>query len=242
MRALIAIVVACSLGACSSRAKSPNDLPAEAWSTADYVKAGVPAPDHTWSMAEHKTALDVLTKETTGHRERLPHRGGAKSGAVFERIVEPSPAGDELIVHAERFEVLNQVSKLYVADEKAVGATESYAITGRLLHEALALEVSAEAFLATFAADDPTRAAREAGFAKMREGWSEMLLGCLMMVSDYRAPEAAAVGLSRDLAAVLPTLYPRAEPGTKAKIKAQLDQMHRVFKDGALKAALPARL
>jgi hypothetical protein len=241
MRAVITIVVASVLAACST-SKSANDLPAESWGAAEYAKAGLPAADHTWTIAEHQTAVDVLAKETAGHRDRLPHRGGAKSGAVFERIVEPTGSADEFVVHADRFDLLNQMSKLYIASEMAGASAEYYAITGRLLHEARALDGGADAFLAGFAADDPTRPTREAGFAKMRSGWSTMLLGSLMMVSDIRAPESARIGLSKDLAAVLPAMYPRAEAGTKQMIKEQLDKMHDLFKSGALKDALPARL
>jgi hypothetical protein len=238
-------IVAVAVFGCA-KDKSPNELPAESWAEADYTKAGVPAADHSWTNAELKTTVDVLGKESAGHRDRLPHRGGAKSGAVFERIVEaPSPAGDPsatYIAHAERFDVLNQISKLYVVSEMASANVEYYAITGRLIREAQVLDQGAEAFLATFAADDPSRPAREAGFAKMRSGWSTMLLGGLMMVSDVRAPEPARISLSQDLTAVLPAMYPRAEPGTKQMIKEQLDKMHDLFKSGALKDALPARL
>lgn len=245
IRRILVVVGFVALAACS-KSKSPNDLPAESWGEAEYVKAGLPAADHTWTAAELKVAVDVLSKETTGHRDRLPHRGGVKSGAVFERLVEgPSAAADPAqayIAHAERFDVINQISKLYVASEMASASAEYYAITGRLLREAMALEVGAEAFLATIPADDPTRPTREAGFAKMRSGWSTMLLGGLMMVSDVRAPEAARIDLSKDLTAVLPTMYPRSEPGTKQMIKEQLDKMHDLFKAGSLKDALPARL
>ncbi len=242
---ICAVAAVAGLGACA-KSKSPNELPAETWGEADYVKAGLPAVDHPWTDAELKGAVDVLSKETTGHRERLPHRGGAKSGAVFERLVEAPPAASDptqaYVAHADRFDVLNKISKLYVASEMASASAEYYAITGRLLHEAQALELGAEAFLATFSADDPTRPTREAGFAKMRSGWSTMLLGGLMMVSDVRAPESARIALSKDLAAVLPTMYPRSEPGTKQMIQEQLGKMHDLFKDGALKDALPARL
>lgn len=245
-RILIMIIGALVVGGACATSKSPNELPAESWGEADYVKAGLPAVDHPWTVAELKAAVAVLASATTGHRDRLPHRGGAKSGAVFERLVEaPAAAADPAqayIAHAERFDVLNQISKLYVASEMASANAEYYAITGRLLREALALELGAEAFLATFPADDPTRPTREAGFAQMRSGWSTMLLGSLMMVSDVRGPEAARIGLSQDLAAVLPTMYPRSEPGTKQMIKDQLDRMQDLMKNGALKDALPARL
>jgi hypothetical protein len=245
MRALILIVVACAFGACA-KDKSPNDLPAEAWGVDDYTKAGMPAADHGWSVDELKTANTVLAKETAGHRERLPHRAGVKSGPVFQRIVEtptlPADPNQAYAAHAERFDVLNQISKLYTTAEMAAASTEFYAITGRLLHEAQALEGGAETFLATFAADDPTLPTRRDGFAKMRSGYSTMLLGALMMVSDIRAPESPRIGLSRDLAAVLPSMYVHAEAGTKQMIKEQLDRMHDLFKDGALKDALPARL
>jgi hypothetical protein len=245
MKKILIVCVFAALAACA-KDKSPNELPAESWGEADYTKAGLPASDHSWTNAELKTAVDVLGRETTGHRDRLPHRGGAKSGAVFDRLVEPpTDAGNPsatYIAHAERFDILNQISKLYVVSEMASANVEYYAITCRLIREAQVLDQGAEPFLATFAADDPSRPAREAGFAKMRSGWSTMLLGGLMMVSDVRAPEAARISLSNDLTAVLPGMYPRADAGTKQMIKEQLDKMHDLFKSGALKDALPPRL
>jgi hypothetical protein len=239
------ILIICALVACST-AKSPNDLPAESWESADYVKAGMPAVDHAWSVEDLKTTLEVLTKETGGHRDRLPHRSGGKSSAVFSRIIEaPEAIADPVQAygaHAERFDVLNEISKLYMVSEMAAASPEYYALIGRMLHEAMALDSGADGFLATIAADDPSRPARIEGLQKMRSGYSTMLLGGLMMVSDIRAPEAARIGLSRDLAAVLPSMYPHAEAGTKQMIKEQLDKMHDLFKDGALKSALPARL
>jgi len=245
MKRMLIVCVAFALAACA-KDKSPNELPAESWGEADYTKAGLPASDHSWTNAELKTCVDVLGKETTGHRDRLPHRGGSKSGAVFERIVEvPASAGGPsaaYLAHPEPFDFLTPISKLYVSSDMASANVEFYAITGRLVREAHVLEQGAEAFLAQFAADDPSRPSREAGFAKMRSGWSTMMLGGLLMVSDVRAPEPARISLSKDLAAVLPVMYPRAEAGTKQMIKEQLDKMHDLFKGGALKDALPPRL
>jgi hypothetical protein len=246
VRALI-LSVALALAACSTN--KANQLPAEAWSVDDYVKAGVPAPDHTWSPDEHEAALAALARETKGHRDRLPHKDGPKSGAVFARIAEqpagPSPGADAtqtFMVHGRRFEATNQISKLYTVDEWQTATPEFVALTGVMLREAAILMVAAPAFLATFPADDPTRPAREDGLAKMRSGWGTMLLGGLLLCADTRIAEPARISLARDLRTVFDGLYASAEPATQELIRKQLAQLHDKLSDGPLRQALPPKL
>lgn len=249
MRAAVALVVALgfSLGACSSN--KANQLPAEAWSMDDYVKAGVPALDHPWTVDDHEIASTVLLKETQGHRNRLPHKEGAKSGALFARIAEPpaapvegAPPDQTFILHARRFEAANEISKLYTVDAFQTANAEYAALTGVLLHEAAILMVAGPAFLATFPPDDPSRPAREEGLAKMRTGWGQMLLGAVAMCGDTRIPEPTRVTLARDVRSVWEQLYPTSPSDLQAPIKKQLATLHDKLPDGPLRQALPPRV
>ncbi len=232
------------LGACSSN--KANQLPAEAWSIDDYVKAGVPSLDHPWSVDDHEIAAPVLLKETQGHRNRLPHKDGAKSGPLFARIAEApaapvadAPVDQTFILHARRFEAANEISKLYTVDAVQTANAEYAALTGVMLHEAEILMIAGPAFLATFPADDPSRPAREEGLGKMRTGWGQMLLGALAMCGDTRIPEPTRVSLARDVRSVWDKLYPSSPADVQELIKKQLSALRGKLPDGALRQALP---
>jgi hypothetical protein len=239
----VGLVVAL-FGACSSN--KANQLPAEVWGMDDYVKAGVPALDHPWTVDDHEVASTVLLKETQGHRNRLPHKDGARSGALFARIAEPpaapvadAPADQTFILHARRFEAANEISKLYTVDAFQTANAEYAALTGVLLHEAAILMVAGPAFLATFPADDPSRPVREEGLGKMRTGWGQMLLGALAMCGDTRIPEPTRVTLARDVRSVWDKLYPSSPADLQDMIKKQLSTLHGKLPDGPLRQALP---
>src|SRR4051794_24919887 len=98
----------------------PRGAPPEAWGTADYVAAGVPDPGHAWSSAELTKASAAIAAAAADHDDRLPRFRGARSGAVFARLLE-APADDatrpvapRLGEHLARYEALNQVQKPYV--------------------------------------------------------------------------------------------------------------------------------
>ncbi len=241
MRALLLV----TLLACRS-SSSVNDLPPEAWGTTDYVAAGLPSIDHTWTIDEHEAAGAALAKAVEGHRERLPHLGGAKSGAVFARIAEPTPTARDVvldpktdfIVHARRFETTNLISKLYTVDPLAAATADYLALYGVLLHETVELDRTADPFLALYPAGDPTREARLGGLATMRRGWGEMLLGGLMICADIRVAEPVRIALAKQIAAVLPVVFAKLEPTAQQSIRGQLTTLR---SSTAFAAVLPAQ-
>src|SRR5262245_5854529 len=75
---VLLLVLACT--------KMSNQLPAEVWDTNDYAAAGI-GIDKPWGVAELGTAALRLEQVAKDHRERLPRFRGAKSGAVFAKLV-----------------------------------------------------------------------------------------------------------------------------------------------------------
>lgn len=238
MRALALVV----LIACSSKT---NELAPETWGTDDYVKAGVPASDHVWSLDEHEAAAVALATLSTGHRERLPHQAGARSGAVFARMIERADITDVLpdpptafLFHMRRYEAANAMSKLYIVDAYQAVTAEYLALVNVILLETVELDRGTDRFLASFGADDPKREARLGGVRKMHQGWGGMLLGGVLILADRRVPEPARITFAKQLSPPLQALFSRVEPDTQKMIREQLGALH-ANASTALRPALP---
>lgn len=240
MRALLVVL----LVACSPT-KSANELPGDGLTMHEYQQAGLPAVDHPWTVDEHTAAAAGLATLAKGHREKLPRRDSAKSGALFAKLLEPV-AGDERApvsarfgAHVMRYEAANKTSKLYTVNVMDAPNREWLALAELLLGESAALFDLVDPFLAQFAADDPTRPGREAGLAKMRGGTGGLLLGSLMVVGDLRVREADRVSLATRIATVFGALYPKLDATNQQQVRDQLGRLHGGLKAGPLRAALP---
>lgn len=240
MKAIVlAVLVACSAS------KSPNELTGDGLTPAEYQQAGLPAIDHPWTVDEHTAAAAALATLSAGHREKLPRRDGAKSGPVFAKLTEivaddaSVPLGTRAVAHSMRYEAANKVSKLYVVDAMGAPNREWLALVEVLLTESATMFTLIDPFLAQFTADDPSRAAREGGVAKMRAGTAGLLLGALMMIADQRIPETDRVALATKVAEVFGTLYPKLEPAQQQPVRDQLAKLHGGLKAGPLRSALP---
>jgi hypothetical protein len=226
VRAMKRVLVVLVVLACSCKAKT-NDLPGEAWSAADYASAGL-ATDKPWTHADHTRAAAVLAQQTAGHRDRLPRFQGAKSGAVFAKLIatlppdDDQPIADRFIAHVERYEATNAISKLYVENALAVPTREWIELMGALLRESVVLATAAQPFLASFGPDDPQRDGRLRGLAKMQSGFGQMILGSLLTAGDLRVPEADRLALVEHVNAALPVLLPQAPAETQQQIRTQV--------------------
>jgi hypothetical protein len=229
--------------ACKADHRSVNDLPAETWTVADYTKAGVPAPDHAWSLDELQQAVNALATATQGHRERLPHQDGTMSGPVFAKLVEATPVdgtvSERFGAHGARYEAMNQLSKLYMVDATAAVTPEWLALIGNVLQESAALQVDVAEFLASFGPDDPKHDVRVDGVATMRRGWGQMLEGGLMMLADLRVAMPVRVRFARVLRRVFPVLIPALLPEQQTAIQGRLKKLHEFYPNGPLAEAMP---
>lgn len=226
MRALALV----ALIACSS-AKT-NELAAETWGTEDYAKAGMPASDHVWSIDEHEAAAAALATLSAGHRERLPHLAGRRSGAVFARIIERVDITDVLPnaetafpLHMRRLDAANAISKLYIVDPMQPTTAEYCALINLILLEAVDLDVVAKPFIDSFGPDDPKREVRLSGLQQMYRGYGEMLLGNAMTLADPRVPEPTRIAFAKQVGPATKTLLSRLEPDAQKKINDQIEAL-----------------
>jgi hypothetical protein len=236
-RALVLLV----LLACN-KTKS-NELPPEAWGISDYEGAGIHI-DKPWTDVDFVHAANVLAQVTANHRERLPRYRGAKSGAVFAKLLETlppdddRPIGERFAAHGERSEAANQTSKLYVENAYAVPTREWIELMGVVLREATLLTATTDAFLASLGPDDPKHEVRMQGLAKMKSGYGSMLLGGLVVAGDTRVREADRVAMVKHVAAALPVLFPVSPSETQTQIRDQAKLLVEKLPEGELRKAM----
>ncbi len=229
--------------ACSSA--TSNKLPAEAWGVDDFTKAGL-VLDKPWTAADFDQALTVLRDATTDHRERLPRFQGPKSGAVFAKLIADlpddsgNPIADRFAAHVQHYGAVNQISKLYMQNALDAPTREWIELMGSIMREAAMLSTSADAFMATIPADDPSREARLDGLAKMRDGYGMMLLGSLLVTDQLRVPEADRVALAEHVAVAMPTLFRVAPAATQAQLRETLGKLREGLPAGKLRDTIAA--
>lgn len=237
------VLVLAMLLACSQ--PKSNQLPPEAWGVGDYASAGL-AIDKPWSAADHVHAAEVLKEQATGHRDRLPRYRGAKSGAVFAKLVEPlppdadQPLAARFAAHVQRGDAANQLSHLYAENEWAPPTREWVELMGVALREAAILAPLADPFLASFGPEDPSRQVRLDGLAKMKRGYGMMMLGGLMVGGDTRVPEEIRIAMVDHVAAALPVLFPITPAETQGQIREQAKKLVDNLPKGALRDAVIA--
>ena len=224
-----------------------NDLPAETWGVAEFAQAGLHI-DKPWRPEDFTAAAAVLEAQCAGHRDRLPHFHGARSGEVFAKLVTPLP-DDTAASIAERFhahmlrgEALNAISKLYLENLFAKPSRDFIEVIGAYLGEAAALARNAKPFIATFGPDDPKHQARMDGLAQMKRGFGQMLLGGLLVAEDTRVSEADRLAMLGYVTTTLPTLLPDIEPVVQQSIRDNLANQVDKLPSGAPRDAFVAAL
>jgi hypothetical protein len=186
--------------------------------------------DTPWNADDYVTAQHVLERVAADHRERLPRFHGARSGAVFAKLLvdlpedAASPVNQRFLAHATRFEALNGIAKLYLSDEFGTPPREWIELVGAVLHDAAALERDADAFLASFGPDDPKRANRLAGLDQMTSGYGTMIIGGLQVADQRHVPDDDRVAMLAYVTAVLPILYSHAKPEAQHQIRDLIDK------------------
>jgi hypothetical protein len=239
-RALVLVV----LLACSKGGSQPAAV-VEAWSVADYQKAGLDI-SKPWHGDDFTHAAEVITSAAGEHRERLPHFRGAASGAVFAKLLEDLPDDSAQPItqryqeHLKRYLAINTISKLYIEGHMLVPPREYIELLGALLREATVETRDTDAFLATFGPDDPSREVRLGGLAKMKTGFGMMLQGAFLVVANLQVPEDDRVALVTHVTAALPTLFPIAPAGTQQAIRQQVATLASTLPPGRLHDAVVA--
>lgn len=86
--AIIGLLISISslLGASSREWIVPED---RSFSAVRYQELGIPSPEQAWSGSDHLRAAEVLK---TFEPQHLPRQGSARSGALFDRLIESQEA------------------------------------------------------------------------------------------------------------------------------------------------------
>jgi len=118
-----------------------NALPAEAWGVADYAAAGLRI-DQPWTADDYTAAATTLQRIAVDHRERLPRFHGAKSGAVFAKLVMDPPddpsatINKRFIAHATHAGALDALMHLYLPNQYDIPPREWIELIGAEMREA----------------------------------------------------------------------------------------------------------
>lgn len=206
MRRLCIIAIALALGSGAARAGD--------WGTRDYVAAGVPDLGQPWSTADLRKAVDAITRAVAGHPERLPRYHSPSSGAVFAKLLEPTPldrtatVDAQVTAHFERYRPLVDASTWYRAIAKKSMPHEWLELTNIILHEAVAMEQLSGPFLAALAPGDSRLPDRRAMVAKLRDGTGLMLMMQLVVAIGDNVAVPERIAALHNLTETAPTMLP----------------------------------
>jgi hypothetical protein len=169
----------------------------------DYIAAGMPAHDRTWSSADMEKAFKVL-QEVAKDKRCLPRYGSDRSGKLFDRITsernlilyhDPSiPLTTRFPTYAQYTEALNGISKLYgsvTATDTGFGP-DMVEIMGAGLRSVRTCLKLVDEKVETFDKSDPRHAARMAALEQMKRGMATMIAGCLQTVDELPGEQKQA--------------------------------------------------
>lgn len=207
----IACALACALAACK-QAAPPED---GEWTTADWVKVGLPDPSREWSTDQLTIAVGMLSDVSVQHPGALPVFQSARSGDVFARVIAPvridAKGADGLVGQLmPREEALRKLMRVYQQTSPAVPRRELLELTGALLDNYVLLMPSLLELMKSFPPTDPSYQVRQGGLDKVKTGLGMMLNGSLTMAGSealsIESRHAVFAYLTRDVAALAPLL------------------------------------
>lgn len=222
--------------------------------TEEYVQAGMPKPDQAWTGKEYAAAAKVLER-LAAEPEKLPRWKSAKSGAVFDRLIQRdylSGLFDERVSLDKRFEIFESfwpafrtilfvyVQALQQGHKYDRECVELAAVT---LYFARGSTEVADAKFKTISKTDPNYATREGGYRKMKNGINGMVLGLLITLGEknyYR--DEARLSLATHLKAELPGLFRHLTPETKKEHREKLETLIGQESNPAIKKMLQETL
>jgi len=203
--------------------------------SADYIKAGLPAYDRRWNGEDMARAANVLAAVVRKDATHLPRYRSGNSGTAFHRLT----AGDNLDFYrdrslplAQRFpdalaymEATNQVAKLYLTAcmQRTASGGELVELLGAQLRMTVVMLDLVNEFVPTLDQNDPSYSVRMNGIATMRSGAATMVAGNLQSLtesSNFRAEELKR--LIGYLQATLPKILPELSSASRSEIQVRL--------------------
>jgi hypothetical protein len=186
------------------RAPQKPDKPKEAdrsLTTVEYMARGMPDPTGTWSGPEYNKAAEVLNSLVTADAGLLPRHQSPKSGEMFARMTDKAnlkplhdpkrTIEDRLKEGNEIFGGANAIVKVYARGYSSGIVNENYELMGFLLRASVAMTEIVHEYYPTIPRDDPKRAVRVGGVAKMRRGIAILIYGASWTFKDPLARPSA---------------------------------------------------
>ena len=170
----------------------------------DYIRAGVPSHDRTWSGDDMRRAADALTRLAKSNAANLPRYEGARSGAVFARLVADDnldlsrnrsiPIDQRLPNASQLMRSTNQILKVYLAasTRRTIGGSELVELMGAQLRTSSVLFQMVNEMLPTLDKKAPSYQVRMSGLEQMKNGVALVVFGCLQTLTEshpYRTSE-----------------------------------------------------
>ena len=183
-------LIGCLTAFCAVGARAlPIPAPDTSLDVRDYVLRGMPAPDRSWMPSDYERAAVLLEELAHESPPAFPRFESTKSGRLFSRIVSPdslelaSPAGAS---HEQKLALLvpllgatNRIMSAYAfaARTNATYDDELVELYVFQFSEMQALVQTADDFIQSLPADDPSLAVRREGFSRACEGLGTTIAG-----------------------------------------------------------------
>ncbi len=172
------------------------DASDESFTTAEYLRLGLPAPDKAWSADDMAKAAEILDAVAQQGSQHLPRYKSRRSGEVFARLTSPQnldffkdrslPLGSRIPPSFGFGEASNRIFKLYIAGfvKKEVRDTEIVELWGAQLRSTTMMLVLLDEFLPTIKKNDPKYQVRMQGLDRMKRGLAEVVSGGLQTLTE----------------------------------------------------------
>ena len=216
-----------------------------------YLEAGVPAPDRSWSGADTARAASALTKLAQANPRQLPRYESPRSGALFSRLV----AADNLDLYRntslaieqrlgqgiECLQATNELLKTYAASFNGggVGGAELIELMGMQLRVLSVMFDMVDEFLPTLDREAADYSVRMRGLARMKNGFAQMVSGCLMTLTEREVYSAAELKrFARYLREILPGLSSKLSAAGRQETLVRLRGIIAEEREASLKTEL----
>lgn len=227
--------------------KTPGD---ESFTSDQYVRNGLPAPDRDWSGEDMLKAAQnlALFAKKAGFRS-LPRYKSERSGEMFARLTSPQnlnmyrnrklPLETRLPQALIYYQANGQILKFYLTGfaKKEVRDSEMVELLGSLLRSTVVILELVDELLPTIKKDDPKYQVRMQGIEQMKQGLASVVAGGLQTLTEregYRGSEL--VRLVECMKETFPIIVPRLLPAARTETLLRLEKMQT---DPALKDLQP---
>ncbi|WP_166831043.1 kinetochore Spc7 family protein [Thalassoroseus pseudoceratinae] len=204
--------------------------------TAEYIDAGMPSPERTWTGNDLARAANVLSSIYQTNPQALPKFQNDKSGEVFAKLVSAEnlefhhnaslPLPQRINDAFALLQAIGQITKLYLTahNQGYVEGSEFVEFAGFQLRTVVVISELVDEFVPTLDANDPDYGVRMQGLEQMRSGLATVVAGSLLSLTEtsvYAVEDRRRMidYLSETLPEILPRLSSANRQETLVRLK-----------------------